>query len=261
MSPFKFLIFLVCVCAIACKKEDVQSGIVDKGILYDTANLGTKINIGEVGYGKRVFWGRNAEEIFVNIYAPFSGLVTSYQVDLTAKKTSRIEASVVGRNFDNSSMVVLGSVNNIYGYYLYQFNTGTYTSLLNVDTRGNSAVGVSGNAVFYRAYSSPGNTTPCPLAPGSCADWSPSASDFHFIDISSKKIVPLPNKGMLSFSKTGKSTVLVGFPDSVHTSPVPIYIFDNDRMMIVDSMKIKPVAGWGGQHGTIYFDDEAGIVK
>ncbi len=260
MTPFKFWIFSICLFAMACKKEaGPNAGNV---ILDDTTHLGTKINIG-VGYSKDFFWGRNSDEIFVNVYTPFSGLVTIYQVDLLTMKSSRVdlaEGIVKGRNFDNSSMLMVGRINNVSGYYLYHFNTGIYSLLFKVETS-YGGLAVSGNALFYSAYYRPGELAPCPLDPASCADWSPSVSDFHFIDINSKKIVPLPKKTVLSFSKTGKKTVLVRSPDTTYITYDSAYIFDNDKGMLVDSLKINPVGGWFRQHGTIYFDDETGVVK
>lgn len=250
MTPFKFLIFLICLFTMACKKEAGPNSIADKGILYDTAQYGTKINIGDGRY-TFVYWGRNSDEIFVSVGTQYSGS-ESYQVDLLTKKSSRIdlaEGFVKGKNFDNSSMLVLGRVNNVYGYYLYHFNTGTYSLLLKVEKMSVNSVNLSGNAVFYEA-----GDTICPLNSTSCADWSPSVSYFHFIDADSKKMVPLPKKRFYSFSKTGKKTLLEGSPDS-------IYIFDNDKAMVVDSFKVNPLVGSVGQPPRVYFDDETGVVK
>lgn len=258
MSPFKFLMFSICLFGMACKKEAGQNSTVDKGILYDTANLGTKINIGGISGDKEVFWGRNADEIFVRVGNPSSDLITNYKVDLLTKKSSRInltEGAVMGRNFDNSSMVMLGRVDNVYGFYLYHFNTGTFSLLLMNVSKGSfySSVDVSGNAVFYRndVY-----FPDCPLNSGSCADWAPS-SRFHFIDVNSKKIVPLPGKSFHAFSKTGKRTLLKSAGlDS-------IYIFDNVKAMVVDSFKINDRVSslLFTDFYKAYFDDEAGVVK
>jgi hypothetical protein len=250
MTTFRLILAPIFFLMIGCKKDQVQN-IADKGILYDTAYFGTKINIGEWGRFTWVYWGRNADEIFVSKNTQYEGS-ESYQVDLLTKKSSRIdlaEGFVKGRNFDNSSMLVLGRVNNVYGYYLYHFNTGTYSLLLKVEKMSVNSVNVSGNAVFYEA-----GDTICPLNSTSCADWSPSVSYFHFIDADSKKIVPLPKKRFHSFSKTGKRTLLEGSPDS-------IYIFNNDKAMVVDSLKINPLMAFSGQPPRVYFDDETGVVK
>jgi hypothetical protein len=60
-------------------------------------------------------------EIFVSVI-PFSGL-SQITVDLLTKKSSFHLAKGCMKKFDNSSMVMRG-INNVYGYYLYQFNTG-----------------------------------------------------------------------------------------------------------------------------------------
>jgi hypothetical protein len=243
MTTFKFLIFLICLSAMSCKKESIQSSTADNEILYDTADFGTRINIGNGRY-TNVYWGRNSDEIFVSVGTQYDPS-ESIQVDLLTRKSSRMdlaEAFVKGRNFDNSSMVMLGRMNNVYGYYLYHFKNGTYSLLLKAQRLSVNSVYVSGSAVFYG-----GGDTLCPLNSGSsCADWSPGVY-FHYINADSKKIVPLPLKRFHSFSKTGKRTVLDNYYDS-------IYIFDNDRAMVVDSLK--------NDVGYVeYFDDETGVVK
>jgi hypothetical protein len=255
MTTFRLILAPIFFLVISCNKEPIQNNAPD--IRNNALDIGIKINIGEAS-GRLVYWGRNADEIFVHF---FGGSGVTYQVDLLTMKSSRLdlaEGYVAGRNFDNSSMVMHGRINNVYGYYLYQFNTGTYSLLLKAETP-YGELAVSGNAVFYRAYQRPGVLAPCPLDPTSCADWSPAVSDFHFIDVNSKKIVPLPNKTVLSFSKTGKRTIMVRSPQYLITIPIDsAYIFDNEKAMVVDSLKINPVNDW---HPTVYFDDETGVIK
>jgi hypothetical protein len=245
MTPFRFLIFLICLFAMACKKEAGPEDIWDD----NPQKVGTEINVGDADKTQDILWGRSTAEVYVNERDMF-GVTNIYQVDLLTMKSSKIrltEGVVMGRNFDNTSMVMKGKVDNVYGYYLYHFNTGTFSLLMmNVEKRISSAmssyVNVSGNAVFYTPFY---DSTACPLNSVSCVDWE-SESTTHFIDVNSKKIVPLHGKGFLSFSKMGKKTLLQGNNGS-------IYIFDNDKAMLVDSLIIPP--------SELYFDDVASIIK
>ena len=231
---------------LGCKKENGHVAnqnplIIEAGPL--SATLGKRISYtGSVGFA----WGKNSDELFTSADGK---LLRIDLVNATAEEIVNSQVGVLGRNHDNSALILVGKINDALGYYEYVFSTRKMEKILSIEQDDGTNFNKSGKDIFF--YTA--KIAPPVQCTGYC--WGnyfgvdPTAK-FFYLDFVTKEAVSLPDKRFICFSKDGTKALL--------KSQDLFFIFDHHLKKIVDSFTVNLNLYMGAN--TVYFDSEPTII-
>lgn len=159
---------------------------------------------------------------------------------------------MLGRNDDNSALILGGKINNALGYYEYAFSTRKIEKILSIEQDDGTIFNKSGSDIFF--YTS--KISPPVQCDGYC--WGggyPGVGDptakFFYLDFVTKDVVSLPGKTFICFAKDGTKALLSSQFQGL------FFIFDHHSKKIVDSF---PVSSFYLGANTVYFDSEPTVI-
>ena len=242
-----FLLMLIVL--LGCKKENGKVANQNPLIIEDgplSATLGKGISYtGSLGYA----WGKNSDELFTEADGK---LLRIDLLNATAEVIVNSQVSVLGRNHDNSALILAGKINNALGYYEYVFSSKKIEKILSIEQDQGTIFNKSGTDIFF--YTS--KISPPVQCDGYCwGDYYPGVDDpntkFFYIDFVTKERVSLPGKTFICFAKDGTKALLNSQFQGL------FFIFDHHSKKIVDSFSFS--SSYLGAN-TVYFDNEPTII-
>ena len=245
------VIILLAFLNLTCKHDAIEA---TNPLLLNgphSAFLGKQIDPSYQHARKGCCWGRNDDEVFLNVYM---GVV---RLDLASGTRELLESNggfLVSKSNDHTGVQLAGEVNGQKGYYHYDF-TGNALEKMTAATYAHvPALAVAGNNMFF--YS---DTTAVPAT--NCSNpwdyWCGTApvigKGLYHINRITKQVTHFPERYFVSFSKDGLKALLgcvCVLPSCVCTSPY--YIVNSTNGVVLDSLST------GLSPYLFYYDD---VVK